>query len=575
VQWNIQGVKNVTWTGTKWGWDSSCPYDTRSLSGGPGNYSEPFSFAYGHSFAETFSVGVLGRLVQEKVNDTRYELVQQNLIITPRTNEATSMAFDFGMLWNASRSTAIGVVGRNLFVAEGDLAREVEEFALPFKRTLELSARWNVTSPISLAASLSSLGNGSLGIEAAPVKNLALRGGLYFDKEETPKVFAFSVGAGWGYEFLEADVAYMKFLGGGSHSGAGSVASFDASTIHSFDLTRYTTDRIVLSVKAIFGNIRRSLARIESVEMLSGVYPSSYELFAFRPIGHVKVRNVSDKPIQVKASFFVEKFMDAPTETTPVHLQPGEVQEIPFSAVLNDQVRHVGKLTIREGNVYVSTSVAEEYDDRAQAKVLIHGRNDWDGDAHSLRHFVTPDDPEILRYTRDVLLRYKDTLSSVARELEQLMKARILFDAFAKNLVYVSDPKQTSDYVQYPSETLVLKSGDCDDMTACFSSLLSSVGISTAFVDVVPTGAPEKSHIYLLFDTGLDPKFADRISQNPKRYIIRRNAKDQETIWLPIETTVTAKGFDEAWLTGAQEYLEDVELNLGLIKGWVRIVDVN
>ena len=120
-----------------------------------------------------------------------------------------------------------------------------------------------------------------------------------------------------------------------------------------------------------------------------------------------------------------------------------------------------------------------------------------------------------------------------------------------------------------------MRSGDCDDMTACFASLLSSVGISTAFIDVVPPQSPEKSHIYMMFDSGLDPKFGNRVSENPKRYVVRKNPKGQETIWLPIETTVITKGFDAAWSTGAQEYLEDVEINLGLIKGWVKVVDVN
>jgi len=47
-----------------------------------------------------------------------------------------------------------------------------------------------------------------------------------------------------------------------------------------------------------------------------------------------------------------------------------------------------------------------------------------------------------------------------------------------------------------------------------------------------------------------------------------------ESIWIPIETTVAADGFQEAWDRGAQEYYEDVEVGLGLMKGWVRIVDV-
>jgi hypothetical protein len=140
--------------------------------------------------------------------------------------------------------------------------------------------------------------------------------------------------------------------------------------------------------------------------------------------------------------------------------------------------------------------------------------------------------------------------------------------------VYVNDPKQSADNVQYPSETLQLRGGDCDDMTICFSSLLNSVGISTAFIDVIPPEDSSRSHIYLMFDTSLDPKYGNAISSNAKRYIVRKNPKGVETVWIPIETTVITRGFEAAWSQGAQQYFDDVEVGLGLIKGRVKIVDV-
>jgi len=68
-------------------------------------------------------------------------------------------------------------------------------------------------------------------------------------------------------------------------------------------------------VKAIFGNVRESLARIESIVMLGSVYPSSFESLAYRPFGKVRVRNISNSPISARARFFVDRFMDAPTES--------------------------------------------------------------------------------------------------------------------------------------------------------------------------------------------------------------------------------------------------------------------
>src|SRR5258707_9507574 len=51
----------------------------------------------------------------------------------------------------------------------------------------------------------------------------------------------------------------------------------------------------------------------------------------------------------------------------------------------------------------------------------------------------------------------------------------------------------TTLFRSYPAETLQLNGGDCDDMSVCYSSLLASIGISTAFIDVIPPERPERS----------------------------------------------------------------------------------
>jgi len=113
-----------------------------------------------------------------------------------------------------------------------------------------------------------------------------------------------------------------------------------------------------------------------------------------------------------------------------------------------------------------------------------------------------------------------------------------------------------------------------DDMTVCYSSLLASIGVSTAFIDVVPPQRPDNGHIYLMFDTEVPVKQAGLISDNPKRYVVRKNERGEETVWLPVETTAITEGFTRAWEQGAKEYFDEVEVGLGVVRGWVRLVDV-
>ena len=48
----------------------------------------------------------------------------------------------------------------------------------------------------------------------------------------------------------------------------------------------------------------------------------------------------------------------------------------------------------------------------------------------------------------------------------------------------------------------------------------------------------------------------------------------KQTIWIPIESTVVSRSFEDAWSSGAQSYFDEAEVKLGAVKGWVRIVDV-
>jgi hypothetical protein len=278
------------------------------------SYQENFLVAFAHRVSPVLSMGVTGRFRQSKVNDTKYELVQQGGIyvsrITPRTEQASLSVVDVGALFTPMPELRLGVVGRNLLAVREELPSDLRAFTLPATRFAEVSARLSPTPSINLAVQVSTLQSGAFGVEILPGAELALRAGMYVDRDETPSLFAWSVGAGWRYEFLEVDAGYLRFINRKTHSGTAALTSFDATHLNALDLHPYTTDRAMLTVKAIFGNIRSALVRIQSVEILSGVYPSSYELFAFRPIGRVMVKNVSDKPVQARARFFVERFMD-------------------------------------------------------------------------------------------------------------------------------------------------------------------------------------------------------------------------------------------------------------------------
>jgi hypothetical protein len=543
-------------------------------------YREPYALAYAHRFSPQFSAGIGARNRQERVIDTRYQIVIRDTMSYPAVSKETysrsTWYADLGMQWRPSDVWSVALVARNLMRSStGDANAVLDPYRLPSRVFIEAGVHMRPVHALGLYVSAGTSGIGAVGAEWMPGGGFSVRGSATVNNAEPSALTAVGAGIGWSHQYFDLDAGFFHFLHAAGHRGSTSASSFTADDIVNLDMHPYSRDRITLSVRAMFGRIRESLARIEGVTVAGGVYPAAREVFAYKPIGTAKVRNISDRPIHARVSFFVERLMDAPTESQPVYLAPGAEADVPVMAVFNDQVNRVSTQSIREGNVFVNATPAEEYDDRFQTRLLIHGRNAWDGDVMTLRYFVTPDDPAVLRYSRDVLLGYRDSIAGQTGVPDQFVKARTLIAAFAGKLQYVNDPRLSADFVQYASETLEQRGGDCDDMTVCFASLLSSIGIATAFVDVLPPGHPEQGHIYLLFDTGVEPRFGSSIAGNPKRFVVRRNAQGKETVWIPIETTVIVQGFDEAWSAGAQRYFDDVEIGLGLAHGWVRIVDVN
>ena len=559
---------------------STSPSGTPASNDREISYYEPFSLGLAQGLGAGVSAGLGGRYRRERVLDTQYEIVIRDTIsyvnVSTGEDEARYWLLDASALYTMSEVVTFSLVGRNLGGRIGkSLPDDLAEFALPTDAYVELGLAARPWEALLVSLQASSQATGSCGAELGIGGGFSLRGSIYVDKQESPAVFAYGAGMGWSYEFLELDAAYLGFFNQAGRQGSTPEGTFDPSRIINLDLNPYTSDRFAISVKAIFGATRTSSAKIEGVRIAGPIYPALGPVYAYRPVGTATVTNTSSGPIEARLSFMLEQFMDAPTEARPVALMPGQTVEVPLMAIFNERLKNVEELAVKEATVSVEAAKGQSADDQSRVTVLLQGRNAWDGDVLTLRYFVTPDHPDVIRYTRDVLLAQRDSMRADNAQVRDVDNARAIINAFAGKLTYVGDPRLSADRVQYPDETLRLRSGDCDDMTVCFASLLGSMGISTAFVDVVPPSRPDSSHIFLLFDTGLDPARGPSIAENPKRYAVRKGRGGRETVWLPIETTVITRGFDEAWARGAQAYYQNVEIDLGLVRGWVRIVDVN
>ena len=388
----------------------------------------------------------------------------------------------------------------------------------------------------------------------------------------------------------ETKMNFGGYLGVGTHATITSWLSLEMDVkYHFIDFKSSAGNSGVefgLGLTLMWGRLPE-LFRVEGTSMIvRDIYPAYYPLYNDYPLALVTVKNTAGFPIEVNVRSRVSPYSRRWKNSGFTKVEKGQRADIPVEAVFGYQLQEVDtrKPAVMEIEIE-GQGGGSNLKKEVNASMTVHTRNSWDGEMDKLVYFVTPDHPEIIQFTRNLV----NTLADSDRpQIGNLTIAQMIFEELGRlGIQYQSDPNvpfYKDDRVQYATETLQLRSGDCDDLVVLYASLLQSLGIQTAFVRVQD---PEKSlaHLYLMFDAGLAPEQAEVISSNEKRYVVRDlqasgqyaggiTRPEQNRVWIPVETTLVPQGFDESWNTGALQYLEEGIVREGLAAGWVEIIDV-
>jgi tetratricopeptide (TPR) repeat protein len=163
--------------------------------------------------------------------------------------------------------------------------------------------------------------------------------------------------------------------------------------------------------------------------------------------------------------------------------------------------------------------------------------------------FVTPRDDTLRNFVREAANRYGPPPKGVLNR--PLAQAASVFNTLAAHgLRYQPDPNtpysrlsaDQVDYVQFPRETLRLKSGDCDDLSVLLAAAFENLGIESALLET-------PGHLLLMFRTGLAERDRGLISLQDDLLALRGGE-----VWIPVESTLIATSFTEAWAEGAKRY---------------------
>ncbi len=540
-------------------------------------YTSNYTFGYAFKPTEKINLGFSTSYVTQTLLETRYKIISTdslpNLSIETTQYKSPMLKAKLASIYEINRKTSLGLSVENIsFILGEKMPDELKNFELQNDLKIKLSIGLSLKN-FNSGFEISSIGEVITGFEFSPVENLFLRAGVFSDIKNFT---TFSIGAGFRTGLFQFDIAYFKNMSKIWKDGKLTQAELTETPIRDVEFNKFIRDRISFSISIDATSWYEKSLRIKKVELEEEIFPHLISNFEKKKIGFIEIENTSRKTLNAKIDFELSSPNGVPTidinsEPEEISIKPNEVKTIPVfvSTGLNkvensEPIKIFAKMKVK--------SVKQIPDAVEKLKILLRGKNDWDGNVENLKFFVKVDHPEIVSFARKVIWDKKDTLEIIDPALRKFYQAKFLFDELSKHITYVSDPSLSIDKVQYPEETLKLHTGDCDDLVVLYASLLSSIGIDVAFVDVRAMRKIDESHVYILFDSGLDKKFASVITSNEKKYVVLKNRSGVETVWIPLETTSVRHGFDKAWEIGAEEFFKDFEINLAQAKGKARII---
>ena len=289
---------------------------------------------------------------------------------------------------------------------------------------------------------------------------------------------------------------------------------------------------------------------------LSSVFAAMQSYYINNPIATATLANKEKTVIKnMEVYFYQAGLMDAPTPCITIDsVGSGKSIDVPLYAFFNNSVFNTEGVTPFTGEIIVQY----EYRNRAveQRFSISYDLHDktaltWDN-AEKVAAFITPADSALRNYSSFIRQAVKDdTVLSFNKPLQSAIQIYNGLDILG--CLYQSDPSspftvvqgntQVIDSVSLPRDTLKRITGDCDDLTVLYCSLLETLGIETAYITV-------PGHIYAAFNTKVSS--SKYMTLNPDRNMtINLNGE----LWIPVEITlIGVQNFPTAWRKGASEW---------------------
>ena len=300
-----------------------------------------------------------------------------------------------------------------------------------------------------------------------------------------------------------------------------------------------------------------------TAEYDDNIFPLLYTVYKENSFGTVYVSNDETAEIKnVRVSIRAEGYTASELEcgVIPI-LHKHKTESVPLTADFSEAI-----LQFTE-NGQIPAEVVINYELLGQKRVAVsqiiipvYNRNQmrW-ADPAVLASYVSTSSQEVLEFSKylvGVSRRYLRTglnrnMQFAMYVFEGMRLAGIQLDTDSTTPYdsYHLDPS-ILDYIQYPYQTMLYKSGDKDDLGILLMSLLQSVGISSSFIAT-------SDDFIVLFNTEIEADRAGNFFDGTDRLVIL----DDDMVWIPLSMKSLGEGFINSWYKGIEEinYITEAE----------------
>ena len=310
-----------------------------------------------------------------------------------------------------------------------------------------------------------------------------------------------------------------------------------------------------LDTEKVSGRVDGTLFQEESI------FPILYSLYKTEEVGTIKIQNNETAEIRnVKISF------RATDGYTASEIECGETNvikkrksfEVPLIADFNQKILQFTEEGKIPGEIVVNYELLGQKRTAVSDIIIpVYNRNQirW-GDPSILASFVSSTAPEILELSKYLVGVARSHLRTGLNRNMQF--AMYLFEGVRLAGIKCEEDADTPyssthldedalDYIQYPFQTLLYRTGDCDDIGVLLMSLFESVGISAAFF-------PLDDDFVILFNTKIPLEKASNFFNGDTHFI----PVDNE-IWIPLSTKMLREGFMNSWYAAMDELNAQLE----------------